>query len=358
MLTTLRVSNLTALPDYTFNFGKNLNVVIGENGSGKSHVLKAAYSLLATMAEGKRESLSEEPTKNYLQAAVARKLRGVFMPDELGRIASRHPGTTRCVLSCAFKEKKQDISVSMHNRSKTEVSVDKLPVSWLKKAPVFLPTRELLTIYPGFTSLYKERLLPFEETWADTCDLLGRPLSYGPKEEKIKKILATLEPAMGGSVELDKSGHFYLRTSSGRMEMHLVAEGLRKLAMLARLVATGSLLDKGYLFWDEPEANLNPKIIKKLARAILSISQNGIQVFLATHSLFLMREIHILQKSEFKGLDSRYFGLHLTSDGVSIQAGSTIDEIGDIASLDEDLSQADRYIDTEMGVLPTPGSEA
>lgn len=41
------------------------------------------------------------------------------------------------------------------------------------------------------------------------------------------------------------------------MEMPLVAEGLRKVAMLARLIATGTLLEQGYLFWDEPETNLN-----------------------------------------------------------------------------------------------------
>ncbi len=56
--------------------------------------------------------------------------------------------------------------------------------------------------------------------------------------------------------------------------------------MIARLIATGSLLDKGALFWDEPEANLNPKLVKLVARAILNISQSGIQVFIATHSLF------------------------------------------------------------------------
>jgi hypothetical protein len=350
MLTSLRVSNLTVLPEYTFTFGKHLNVLVGENGSGKSHVMKAAYSLLATLAEGKNASLSDVPTKNYLRAAAARKLRGVFMPDELGRIASRHPGTTRCALECSFKENKQDISVSMHNRSKTEVTIDKLPEAWIKKSPVFLPTRELLTIYPGFTSLYKERLLPFEETWADTCDLLGRHLAWGPKETKIRKLLEALEPAMGGSVELDKSGRFYLRTASGRMEMHLVAEGLRKLAMLARLIATGSLLDKGYLFWDEPESNLNPRIIKRVARTILDLGENGIQVFLATHSLFLLRELHILQKRDYPKLDARFYGLHLQGNHVTIQGGSSIDEIGDISSLDEELSQADRYIDTEMGV--------
>jgi predicted ATPase len=135
------------------------------------------------------------------------------------------------------------------------------------------------------------------------------------------------------------------------MEMHLVAEGLRKLATVARLIATGSLLDKGYLFWDEPEANLNPKIIRTVARTILQIAESGIQVFIATHSLFLMRELHILQQREFKTLDGRCFGLHIESEGaVTVKQGKTMDDIGSIAALDEDLQQSERYVDTEMGV--------
>ena len=102
---------------------------------------------------------------------------------------------------------------------------------------------------------------------------------------------------MGGKVELDANGRFYLKTSGqGRIEMPLVAEGIRKLAMLARLIATGSLLGSGYLFWDEPEANLNPRLIKSVATAILCLARNGIQVFVATHSLFLLRELEILSK--------------------------------------------------------------
>jgi predicted ATPase len=34
------------------------------------------------------------------------------------------------------------------------------------------------------------------------------------------------------------------------------------MAMLARLISTGVLLEQGYLFWDEPETSLNPKLIK------------------------------------------------------------------------------------------------
>ena len=100
------------------------------------------------------------------------------------------------------------------------------------------------------------------------------------------------------------------------MEMHLVAEGLRKLATIAKLIATGSLLDKGYLFWDEPESNLNPQIIRTVAKTILQLAQSGVQVFIASHSIFLLRELHILQKTEFENVDTRCFGLHIVEGGL------------------------------------------
>ena len=238
--------------------------------------------------------------------------------------------------------------------------MQKLPGARVDRRPVYLPTRELLSIYPGFVSLYDTTDLSFEETWRDTCILLGAPLARGARDQKITEMLKPLEEALGGKIELDKAGpgHFYLNLATGSMEVHLVAEGLRKLATIARLIATGSLLDKGYLFWDEPESNLNPRIVKVVARTILQIAKSGIQVFVATHSLFLLRELHILQHGPFLAIESQYFGLHLEEGGaVRVIQGATVDDIGSIASLDEDLQQSDRYIDTELGVTPSDGEE-
>ncbi len=129
--------------------------------------------------------------------------------------------------------------------------------------------------------------------------------------------------------------------------MHLVAEGLRKIAMLSRLVVTGALLDKGYLFWDEPETNLNPKLIKEVARAILHLCRNGVQAFIATHSLFLIREFDILSRQrEFEDVRSQFFGLQFKDDGVCVQQGERVDDIGAIAALDEELNQSDRYLES------------
>jgi predicted ATPase len=348
MLTSLHLKNFTVFADATFDFGRHLNVIVGENGSGKSHVFKAAYAAIAVSAQRAAAAPNTSPTKAYLETAIADKLRNTFRPDDLGRLARRIWGHTTCEMTYTFAQPSLDLALHFSTAAKTKVTITKLPTAWVDKVPVFLPTRELLTIYPGFVSLYESRQTQFDETWRDTCVLLGNLLARGPREPAIKKLLAPLQEAMGGVVELDQAGRFYLNLKNGRLEMHLVAEGLRKLAMIARLIATGTLLDKGYLFWDEPEANLNPKIIKAVAKTILQVAQSGIQVFIASHSLFLLRELYILQNQEFPTIDARCFGLHTESDGaVAVQQGATMDDIGDITALDEELQQSERYLDTE-----------
>lgn len=345
MLKRMTISNLTVFPQASLEFGDNLNVIVGENGAGKTHLLKMIYSILAVSAEEIRRPHAPPPTKSALQTRYADKLINVFRPESLGRLARRKQGRERCDISLTFESADWNTSFSFATNSKSEVSIDKLPRAWVDIPATYLPTRELLTIFPNFVSVYEGHYLEFEETWRDTCLLLGAPIQKGPKEKRVRELLAPLEAAMFGAIELDKNGRFYLRSADGRMEIPLVAEGLRKLGMLSRLISTGALLDKGYLFWDEPEANLNPRLIKAVAKSILDLSAAGIQVFIATHSLFLLREIEILLANKsIKNIKARFFGLHRKDDGIEIQQGDTPNDMGDIAALDEELAQSDRFL--------------
>lgn len=348
VIQSLKLKDFTVFKDATFDFAAGLNVVVGENGTGKTHILKLAYSLTQVCARGAREAGSS-PTKTYLQSAIANKLTAVFRPDELGRLARRdRRGRQRSEVRCRYRAPTDEVGFSFNTASKSEVIVDRTPSSWIEKLPVYLPTRELLTLFPGFVSLYETSYLPFEETWRDTSILLGAPLARGPREKRIKELLVPLEEAMKGKVELDEGGRFYLNSGGVSMEMHLVAEGLRKLAMVARLIATGSLVDKGFLFWDEPESNLNPRIIRTVAQTIVHLAQSGIQVFVATHSLFLLRELELLlQQPQNQETHRRFIGLHGRSGGVEVMQGDSVDAIGDIRSLEEELHQSDRYLEVE-----------
>lgn len=343
----MRVENFTVFPAATFEFAPGLTVIAGENGAGKTHILKLAYAAIASLAG------LGSGTKQQLQAALGSKIQGVFKPDALGRLVQRRQGRLKCRVECRFGPPTHSLSYSFSRLAKNEVKIDKssFPNGPVPR-PAYLPTRELLTIYPGFVSLYETSHLPFEETWRDTCLLLGAPLARGPREVTVRRLLEPVERAMGGKIVLDPSGRFYLVSPRGRMEMHLVAEGLRKLATIARLIATGALLETGYLFWDEPEANLNPKLIKTAALMIVELVKSGIQVFVATHSLFLMREIEILSNlPEFANLSRHCIGLHLDMHGrARAEQGPTMDDIGQIAALDEELLQSDRYLDSQSTV--------
>jgi len=349
MLKSLTAKNLTVFQDAKLIFSPGLNVIIGENGSGKSHLLKAAYAVIAASAEEGKKTTVGSPTKTLLQKVLADKLVHVMRPESLGRLARRKQGRERCEIALSFDDKKLDCSFSFATSSKSEVQLDKLPKTWHNKAPVFLPTRELLTIYPNFVSVYESHYLEFEETYRDTCLLLGALALKGPREAQIAGILKPLEDAMGGKVSLDKNGRFYLHIpGQGNMEMPLVAEGLRKLAMVARLISTGTLLDKGYLFWDEPESNLNPKLIKLVAKVIFHLCQQGIQVFVATHSLFLLREMEILASGkDFSNVEHRFFALKPSETQVEVEQGKTIDELQTLTLLDEELAQSDRFMEAD-----------
>ena len=351
VLRSLEVRNFTAFPAATLEFVKGLNVIIGENGTGKTHLLKLPYAVMAVSAEEHRKSSSRQPAKGFLQTRIAEKLVNVFRPEEgrLGRLARRHRGRSRCEVKLRFSEPGTSVELNFASQNKSEVVIDRSPSAWCETAPVFLPTRELLTIYPGFVPLYETHHLEFDETWRDTCLLLGSPTLKGVHERTANHLRRPLEEPIGGRIVLKRKERFYLRPfgagPSSDMEMPLVAEGWRKLAMLAQLIATGSLPNKACLFWDEPESNLNPKLIREVAKAILTMCEAGTQVVVATHSLFLLREFEVLLKREFENVEHRFVALRRGDEGVTASQSDDIGNVEPLILLDEELEQSDRFVE-------------
>lgn len=143
---------------------------------------------------------------------------------------------------------------------------------------------------------------------------------------------------MKGKVK-SENGRFYLYPASGdKIEIDLIAEGVRKIAALAYLLANGTLTPETTLFWDEPEANLNPALLKDMASILTDLAQAGFQIILATHSLFLMRELHILAQQKKKPV--RYFGLYAGEDGaVQVERQDDLMQLQHLVALDAELAQ-------------------
>lgn len=344
MLKRMVIDNFTVFGHAELEFGQ-LNVIHGENGTGKTHLLKLAYALWATEKPLTTSGAPDVPTKDYLDREVARKLKGVFRPDSLGRLARRVQGTTRCEIRARFRSSAQNINLSFHTTAQKQVDVTKVPQTWAKKSAIFLPTREALSIFPGFVALYESQDLGLDETWRDLCQALDTRRSAGQPTVAIQQRMAPLERAIGGKLAYDGK-RFVLRVDGGgNFEIDLIAEGQRKIGTIAWLLANDKLPAGSGLFWDEPEANLNPKLIRVVAKAIVELAAAGVQVFIATHSLFLLRELELLSTSPSgRTFDWRHFGLFQGTNGVDVKQAALATDAGSPTALDESLGQSERYL--------------
>ena len=97
MLKRLHLQNFTVFADADFAFGPGLNVIVGTNGTGKSHVLKVGYAVLNTATgrlkyNGPRkvDDLNSSSLYNGTRAAWGKhnwsmilgdKLKSVFRPE-------------------------------------------------------------------------------------------------------------------------------------------------------------------------------------------------------------------------------------------------------------------------------------
>ena len=82
MLTKIHLENFTAFKSLDVDFSSGINVFIGANGTGKTHIMKAAYAACDVSFPG----------KNF-----ADKLEKVFSPSnhQIGRLTRRAQKSTK-----------------------------------------------------------------------------------------------------------------------------------------------------------------------------------------------------------------------------------------------------------------------
>ncbi|MRG97630.1 AAA family ATPase [Polyangium spumosum] len=327
-VTRLGLRNFTVFSDVTFEFAPGVNVFIGENGTGKSHVLKLIYALTeATRRFAARGSLEDglEPTLPHL---VQGMLMGVFQPDALSSFLQTVPGHS--TLTLEWERARLEVTLDAGPRS-TVTATAEGSIAEVGR-PLFIPPREVLSIFPGFVEAWLNRESAFDRTYFDLCVALGlKPLRKGGP----KALLDPIEDELGGKVVMQE-GRFYLDYGLP-MEMPMVAEGDRKLAMIAWLLMNGSLSENAYLLWDEPEANLNPKRARLTSDTAAGLAHAGAQVFLATHDYALTSELSLKVDTGALGAgEAAFHALRRAGEGPSVVAerGEKLAELQNNAILD------------------------
>jgi predicted ATP-binding protein involved in virulence len=354
MLKRLYLKNFTVFADADFEFGPGLNVLVGTNGTGKSHVLKVGYAVEVVREEIKNIDFTPKnihlPRKeNEWSSRLFYELPDIFQ-TQLKQLVSFDTVNANAVIEAEFETGYFEVEYSKNEAISLEINRDldsirvvgggEIVSEKIKVVPpAFIPSREILTsnwMIPASKQLF----LPIERNY---LDLLERFQLLPLRQPESSVVIKELKEVLGGELR-EVEGKYYLIDKNGnQVGISMVAEGLRKFGMLQRLLENGSFTSRNTLFWDEPEANLNPALLRKLAAILAELARQGFQIILATHSMSLLKEFHILSREADKEkLPIKYFGLNAEpGQPTTVVTRDDFKYLPDVVALEVELDQAD-----------------
>ena len=271
--------------DFTLDLCKGVNVFIGENGTGKTTLLRTMY----------RDN-----------------------------------------------EHENDRDIGLHRyQAKTAVIKDDAKIT----ESVFIPEKDMLSHSKGLLPLWNERNLPYLK---HEIDILSKAQLPETREIKpnAAKLIDKIREIIGGEVLYENDEFFTIKKSGEKVLYCVEASGFRKFGLLWKLLRNG-LLEKGsVLFWDEPENSLNPELVPKLVDILLELSRNSVQIFIATHSEILASYFDVNRKN---GDEVMFASLYKEGEVVKANTGDRFDLLMPNKLTEEPVKLYERKLDRGFG---------
>lgn len=285
----IELENITVFDKMDIEFTNGVNIFVGENGTGKTHIMKLLYS--ACQAVKHDVSFSQKtvrvfrPDGSNIQRLVARKNKGGTASVKICSDESN--------ISMKFTTQTKKWNAEVRNEEKWEHQLSDL-------SSIFIPAKEILSNAYNLTEAVLKGNVDFDDTYLDIIASAKVNVSPGKDSSDRKKYLDILQKISDGKVAVENE-RFYLKPGSqAKIEFHLVAEGLRKIALLWQLIKNGTLEKGAVLFWDEPEANINPIHIPVIVDLLLLLQREGVQIFVSTHDYFVAKYFDVRKVQEDK----------------------------------------------------------
>ena len=322
----VEIKNFTVFNDVSIDFNSGINVIIGENGTGKTHLLKLIYAFC----------LLQKTSDLY---SFKFKIEEMFASNDTSNLFNFNHDKIDIVI----EDNKKIYKISITKENYFEIADTK---EYIIPA-VFIPAKEMLSM-SNITRIHDKysKELSLDKT---LLDIIRKSQNIKPNNppELAKNIISKLEKIIDGEVFVKNDNSFWIRKSNqSEIPFSMEAEGLRKFGLLWQLIMNESITDNTVLLWDEPEANINPKLIPDLVEMVLELSRNGVQVFISTHDYILAKYFEVKRKEN----DSvRFHSLYKTNEGVKCESNINFRDLNNnsiIIAFDELM---DEVINRNMG---------
>lgn len=286
----LQLKNFGMIDEFHCDQFSNINLIIGENGTGKTFLLKALYSAIKTMEEYKR---GDDITP--INDILSEKLRWTFQVEKLGDIVSK---TADEALDFHVELDQLSFDYQFSKSAASKVGMIE-PISKGKEGnSVFIPAKEVLSLFSVILKSREiDKLFGFDDTYYD----LAKALRIAPSRGKNYAVFAdsrkVVSNVIDGKVDYDEnSGKWYYKNKKNqKFSIGATSEGVKKIAIMDRLLANGYLNGNSIIFIDEIESALHPKAVCQFLDMIDNIANEmGLQVFITSHSYFVIKKLFLI----------------------------------------------------------------
>lgn len=327
---------------FEVNFSDGINVLIGENGIGKTTLLKMIYAA----SQWSNEHTDVGKTNQFIK---------FFSNDLKDSDMLKNSDSPKDYSFFEVSDGQHTFTYSLSHKGILNFD------EWLglNIQSVYIPTTEMLSHSKGFLALnQKYHNMPFDGTQVDIIVNASLP-EVREIPLQMQGILEKISQVIDGTVIQEDDIFYVLKKDGRKVDFSLEAEGLRKLGLLWKLIRNGLIEKDTILLWDEPEANLNPELFPLVAEILLELQKNGVQIFVATHSYNFAKYLEILRNEEeqvqfhniYKGISDVYDEVKDSlkdirrSGTVCCSSAYTLEKLGPNHIMAADIELLDRIYD-------------
>ena len=322
LITKLEVRNLSAFRDLEIDFSPKINIIIGENSTGKTHVLKSIYA--ATNINSAIQSIkNNEGSPGFSERSmILNELKETFDPKIARPDIFHNSSIPELELAIGFKNNDR-FSVKLcegFDNVKDIVYCDTRYPS-----PTFIPSKEMMFFLPDLLDIVSRFEVRVDQTHSRIISAMTRPkLKQEYLGPAMQLVIDKIEELIGGKFIVDENLSLQFLENGHKRPANMMAEGFRKFGVLSRLIQSGKIEPNktGPLLWDEPEINLNPKLIKSLVEILIELSRAGQQIILVTHNFMLLRWFDLLTNLGNEGIVT-YHNLYREMDSKEITVSTS-----------------------------------
>ncbi len=290
-----------------------LTVIAGENDTGKSTVGKALVLYLKYFIQLKKISLLDKESevfnglkKNFISSNL---LVDILFSKQLSK-----KGYIELILD--KKSLKLDI---IDNK----IIYDNFLENGLESVDIYFPIMIESPLVWNFNkflnqiSLIQSRLSSFgDNIEMETPFLIGdihfKLLTKNQNKSNNYYIEKNIIDIINGSFTQDDLGNFFFMRGKDRIELINTATGIKAFGILQVLSQNNYLNKETVLILDEPEVHLHPKWQLEMAKVIVELVKNGVQIVVNSHSPYMIEALK--RYSEVENIESKT-NFYLAEDG-------------------------------------------